>query len=163
MTEIVILSSSSDFSEAAKKQLLALHYKFLNHQRNSLHIEKAVVPDLSVEKLMAGNRVAVAVEGGSPVGYCLYRIIGGVLKIRTMFVSEAFRRRGFMTAMLNTLGVKEVFHCIHAGVFAKEEPAVTFFKAQGFNTTASRDGEWLEVEKFIIPDEIKAETTLAVA
>ncbi|AFQ96659.1 putative ribosomal-protein-alanine acetyltransferase [Erwinia phage vB_EamM_Stratton] len=163
MTEIVILSSSSDFSEAAKKQLLALHYKFLNHQRNTLHIDKAVVPELSIEKLMAGNRVAVAMESGSPVGYCLYRIIGGVLKIRTMFVSEAYRRRGFMTQILDALGSKETFHRIHAGVFAKEEPAVTFFKARDFNCVPSRDGDWLEVDKFIISDEIKAEGTLAVA
>ncbi|AWN08831.1 hypothetical protein MLDJOKPK_00248 [Salmonella phage SPAsTU] len=149
MAEIVILSSSSDLTDAQNKQLLALHYKFLNHQRNVLQIEKGEVPMLSIEKLLAGNRAAIALEGDTPVGYCLYRVISGVLKFRSMYVSEMARRRKVMTQLFDVLKTREEFSSAYGGIYAAQESGVAFFTARGFNKTVSPDGQWLEFTKLV--------------
>ncbi|QVW55282.1 hypothetical protein pEaSNUABM29_00242 [Erwinia phage pEa_SNUABM_29] len=147
MAEIVILSSASDLSDAQNKQLLALHYKFLNHQRNALHIERGEIPTLSIERLLAGNRAAVAMEGGTPVGYVLYRVIGGVLKFRSMFVSEMARRRKVMTQLFDALKTREEFASAYGGIYAAQESGVAFFTARGFTKVVGSDGQWLEFTK----------------
>lgn len=162
MAEIVILSSTSDLTDAQNKQLLGLHYKFLNYQRAMLHIEKSEVPTLTLEKLLAGNRACVMLEGGTPVGYCLYRIIGGVLKIRTMFVSEMARRRKAMTKIFDVLKVKEQFTSAHGGIYACQEAGVAFFTARGYTKTVSADGQWLEFKKQIrVEDTESADAVVA--
>ena len=162
MAEIVILSSSSDLTEAQNKQLLGLHYKFLNHQRTILHIEKGEIPNHTLEKLLAGNRACVALEGGTPVGYCLYRVIAGVLKIRTMFVSEMARRRKTMTQIFDALEVNEQFTNAHGGIYACQEAGIAFFTARGFDKTVSTDGQWLEFTKQV-PAEADEPLRTAVA
>lgn len=162
MAEIVILSSSSDLTDEQNKQLLGLHYKFLNHQRNALHIERGEIPMLSVERLLAGNRACVALEDGTPVGYCLYRVIGGVLKIRSMFVTEMARRRKVMTRVFDALRTHENFDSAYGGIYASQESGVAFFTARGFNKTIDKDGQWLEFTKLVSADsapvtEVKAE------
>lgn len=131
MTEITILSDATDLTKDQQRQLLNLHYDFLKYQRTLLSI-KTDLPDLRVNTLFAGNRIAVAIEAGVIVGYCVYRIISGVLKLRTLFVSEANRRTGVMNSLIELINAREVYLNAELSVYNKCTAARALFTRLGY-------------------------------
>ena len=146
MTEIVILDNASQLTSEQQKQLLNLHYSFLNYQRTVLQANFAV-PTLRVEQLFAGNRIGIAMRNGQPVGYCVYRIIAGVLKIRTLFVHESYRRDGLMTELLNNIRAVSTFWQATLTVHNQCKAAVRFFQNRGYQSQA--DGDWMQLALYI--------------
>lgn len=156
MPEIVILDNASQLTAEQQKQFLNLHYSFLNYQRTVLATDLPI-PDLRVEVLFAGNRVGVAFHNGQPVGYCIYRIIAGVLKIRTLFVLENYRRNGLMTRLLNTIRQNSTFWQATLTIHSKCAAAVSFFQNRGYQT--HQDSEWVQMALYLT--ENAADTPLA--
>ena len=134
MTVIKILSDAPSLSDSQKKQLLALHYKYLNYQRTVIKSDLAVAADLTVDRLFAGNKVAVAFDNDTPVSYCIYRVIRGVMKIRCMFVAEAERRKHLMTKLFAAMQTAQPHDCVVADVFKENYLAVQLFSSLGFNS-----------------------------
>lgn len=159
MTEIVILDNASQLSEEQQKQLLNLHYSFLNFQRTALAADHPI-PELCVRQLFAGNRIGVALHNGTPVGYCVYRIIAGVLKIRTLFVVESHRRNGLMTDLLNMIRQNSTFWQALLVVHHNCKAAMSFFKNRGYQSTSQ--GEWIQLAYFVT-EENSEQPAVAVA
>lgn len=144
MTDIHILTSTKSLSDSQQKQLLALNYKFLNYQRMILNTDCAI-PDLTLDILFAGNRCAVALDSAqNPIGFCFYRVIKGIMKIRSLFVSEAHRRKYVMTNILSQLVDNEAHTQIVGCVYGQNYLGVQLFKAMGFN--CKEDGEWMHID-----------------
>ncbi|QVW55749.1 hypothetical protein pEaSNUABM9_00168 [Erwinia phage pEa_SNUABM_9] len=156
MTEIVILDNASQLTSEQQKQVLKLHYSFLNYQRTALEANHPI-PELRVEQLFAGNRIGLAMHNGQPVAYCVYRIIGGILKIRSIFVMESFRRNGLMTDLLNNIRQNSTFWQACLTVHKNCKAAVSFFKGRGYKATD--DGDWAQMAYFVT--ESSSETPLA--
>lgn len=138
MNEITILSDASTLSTEQQEQLLNLHYAFLTYQRQLLDI-KADVPTITLNKLFLGNRIVVATREGVVVGYCIYRIISGVLKVRSLFVTEAHRRTGVMTKMMSAIDGREVYQKSQLSIFKKCTGAKAFFTRLGYIAKPSDD------------------------
>ncbi|QVW28717.1 putative GNAT family N-acetyltransferase [Erwinia phage pEa_SNUABM_8] len=156
MTEIVILDNASELTSEQQKQVLNLHYSFLNYQRTALEANHPI-PELRIGQLFAGNRIGLAMHNGQPVGYCVYRIIAGVLKLRSIFVLESFRRNGLMTELLNTIRRNSTFWQACLVVHKNCKAAVQFFNDRGYKATP--DGEWVQMAYFVT--ESSSETPLA--
>lgn len=146
MAEIVILDNASELTTEQQKHVLNLHYSFLNYQRTALAANHPI-PELRITQLFAGNRIGVAMHNGQPIGYCVYRIIAGVLKIRSIFVIESFRRNGIMTDILNKIRQSATFWQATLTVHKNCKPAVGFFKQRGYQ--AHDDGEWIQMALYI--------------
>lgn len=142
MIEAAILKDSTELTTDQQKQLLGLHYAFLNYQRSVLDV-KIDVPDLAIATLFRGNRIAVALVAGRVVGYCIYRVISGVLKLRTLFVAEEYRRSGKMTALIELISAREVYANAQLTVHQKCRPAYNFFTRLGY--VASELDCWLNL------------------
>ncbi|ANZ48496.1 acetyltransferase [Erwinia phage vB_EamM_Caitlin] len=156
MTEIVILDNASQLTSEQQKQLLNLHYSFLNYQRAVLEANHPI-PELRVSQLFAGNRIGIAMRNGQPVGYCVYRIVAGVLKIRTLFVLESYRRDGLMTELLNTIRKNATFWQATLTIHKNCKAAVSFFQNRGYQS--HQDGEWMQMALYIT--ESAADTPIA--
>lgn len=146
MAEIVILDNASELTTEQQKHVLNLHYSFLNYQRTALAANHPI-PELRITQLFAGNRIGVAVHNGQPIGYCVYRIIAGVLKIRSIFVVESFRRNGIMTDILNKIRQTATFWQATLTVHSKCRAAVSFFQNRGYQ--AHPDNEWIQMALYI--------------
>jgi len=146
MTAIVILDDASQLTSEQQKHVLNLHYSFLNFQRSVLEANHPI-PDLRLSQLFSGNRIGVAMNNGTPVGYCIYRVIAGVLKIRSLYVVEQFRRNGLMSDLLNHIRQNTTFWqaqlTIHKNCTAGRE----FFASRGYQAKA--DGDWLQLVFFV--------------
>lgn len=153
MTEIVIFENASQLSEEQKKQVLKLHYTFLNYQRSVLNADHAI-PTLRIEQLFAGNRICLAIHNGTPVAYFLFRVIGGVLKIRSVFVMEAFRRNGIMTGIINKVQQNSPHWKEYLTIHKNCKAAISLFKERGFHI--SDDGDWVEMSYFTTEDNAKS-------
>lgn len=142
MTTVKILADSLSLTDSQQKQLLALHYKFLNYQRMVLKVDHAV-PEVSVAALFAGNQCAVAFDDSEKViGYCFYRAAGNQIGLRTLFVSEVARRKYVMTNILSAISESRTHESISVSVFKDNYLGVQLFKALGF-VDEERNG-WLD-------------------
>lgn len=159
MTEIVIHDNALQLSTEQQKQLLNLHYSFLNYQRVVLNASFPV-PELRIQQLFAGNRIGIALHNGQPVGYCVYRIIAGVLKIRTLFVLESHRRDGLMTELLNNIRQNSVFWQASLVVHKNCKAAVNFFSNRGYRSRP--DGEWVQMSFYVTESSDESPAVAAV-
>jgi ribosomal protein S18 acetylase RimI-like enzyme len=160
MTIVKILSDNSSLTDSQQKQLLALHYKFLNYQRMVLKVDHAV-PDVSIAAVFAGNQCAVAFDDEEKViGYCFYRGAGNQIGLRCMFVSEAYRRKYVMTNLLSAISESRKHESISASVFENNYLGVQLFKALGF-VDEERNG-WLDF-KLKVKAGVRASSTLQSA
>lgn len=149
MTEIVILDNASQLTEEQQKQLLNLHYSFLNFQRTALSADLPK-PDLKVHTLFLGNKIGIAMENDRPIGYCIYRIIAGVLKLRTLFVLESHRRTGIMTRLLDSVREVAVFWQAQLTIHKNCKAAHQFFEGRGYQSKV--DGDWVQLAFFQTED-----------
>ncbi|QVW56340.1 hypothetical protein pEaSNUABM6_00204 [Erwinia phage pEa_SNUABM_6] len=142
MIEAAILKDSTELTQDQQKQLLGLHYAFLNYQRTTLDV-KLDVPELAISTLFRGNRIAVALVAGRVIGYCIYRVISGVLKLRTLYVAEEYRRSGTMTALIELINSREVYANAQLTIHQKCRPAYNLFTRLGY--VASELDGWLNL------------------
>lgn len=142
MTTVTILADIHSLSDSQQKQLLALHYKFLNYQRMVLKVDH-VVPNVTLAAIAAGNQCAVAFDDNQTViGYCFFRANTVQIGLRCLFVSEAHRRKYVMTALLSAVSESANHESISATVFKDNYLGVQMFKALGF-VDEERNG-WLD-------------------
>lgn len=142
MVEYFLLGNAADLTTDQQKRLLNLHYSFLNFQRGILETT-LTVPEFDVSVLFRGNTVGVAMDNGLPIGYCIYRVIGGVLKLRTLYVQESHRMHGVMNAILNKIRDHEVFWQAQLVVHKGCVGAKNLFIKRGYDATP--DGDWVNL------------------
>ncbi|QXO09643.1 hypothetical protein pEaSNUABM11_00219 [Erwinia phage pEa_SNUABM_11] len=158
MITVKILADVLSLTDSQQKQLLALHYKYLNYQRMVLKVDHAV-PEVSVAAVFAGNQCAVAFDEDKVVGYCFFRGAGTQIGLRCLFVSEAYRRKYVMTNLLSAISESRQHESISASVFQENYLGVQLFKALGFVDQESNG--WLDFKLKVkaglrIPDALQS-------
>lgn len=144
--EIYLLNALSKIGEEQAKDLLALHYRYLDHQATMLKI-KTAVPKLNVRQLIEGNCVVLIYIDDVAVGYCSYRNRNGVLKIRSLYVLPDYRQRGVMKEIFKAIAADEAFGEIAIGMYTKCKEAKEYFIRRGYKATYSHDREWVDFSK----------------
>lgn len=140
--ELKIVKSPCELTEEQQKQLLRLHHDFLDLQCIALR-NKTEQFSVSIAQLFAGNRIGVVLQAGQLIGYCIYRVINSVLKLRSVYMDEVYRNSGFMSALINLINEREEYAKAQLTVFSAFENAVSLFNGLGF--VSNLVGDWHEM------------------
>ncbi|MGL5397153.1 MAG: GNAT family N-acetyltransferase [Shewanella sp.] len=140
--ELKIVKSPCELTEEQQQQLVRLHHDFLDMQCIALR-NKQENFTVGIAQLFAGNRIGVVLQAGRLIGYCIYRVINNVLKLRSVYMDEMYRSSGFMTSLITLINEREEYSKAQLTVFKSFGPAVSLFNKLGFISDVVED--WHEM------------------
>lgn len=129
--ELKIVKSPCELTEEQQTQLLRLHHDFLDLQCIALR-NKSEQFSVSIAQLFAGNRIGVVLQAGRLIGYCIYRVINNILKLRSVYMDEMYRNSGFMSSLITLINEREEYAKAQLTVFKAFDGAVSLFTGLGF-------------------------------